>query len=92
MRSLDAYQRALVNFRAILEPNSFRVAQINLKLGEHYGRQEGYAQAAARSLKVIDYRAKKFGPDDQDKSIKYMPTHLYETERIRYADKRPGWA
>ncbi|KAK0645418.1 hypothetical protein B0T16DRAFT_411136 [Cercophora newfieldiana] len=38
-QSVDAYQKALANFQNILGPDSFRVAQINLKLGEICGKR-----------------------------------------------------
>lgn len=44
--SLAAYRKALANFEAILGHESFRVAQIKLKLGEILGAQDGHAQFA----------------------------------------------
>lgn len=38
-QSFDVYQKALINFKEILGADSFRVAQINLKLGEICGKR-----------------------------------------------------
>lgn len=53
--SLEVNQRALANFRAVIGPDSFRVAQINLKLAENYGAQEGHAPIA-KSAALTDCR------------------------------------
>ncbi|KAK4221667.1 hypothetical protein QBC38DRAFT_513436 [Podospora fimiseda] len=47
-QSVDAYKKALLNFKDILGPDSFRVAQINLKLGEIAGKRD--APQVARML------------------------------------------
>ncbi|UKZ61396.1 uncharacterized protein TrAtP1_002661 [Trichoderma atroviride] len=44
--SQEAYRKALVNFRACLGPNSFRVGQMKLKLAEQLGHHKGFGQLA----------------------------------------------
>jgi hypothetical protein len=44
--SYNAYQGAFSNFRAILGPDSFRVGQVCLKMGEILGKQGGRAHLA----------------------------------------------